>query len=127
MKIPAGFKFKSLAALNEAVSSSYQEALKAAKRECGRGCYRSRGKSLRGVDINGDLVYGEADSVLWGGGLRELIDCIEAARQFGCAAMYVDGGIDYAASVSDFGYGVYDPMVVDWSVQVWRRPGLEDG
>lgn len=119
---PAGSLFNSLADVNAVCSGSYQDALREARRDCGRGTYVSRGKSLIALR-DSDVVAGEAESWLWDGTLKGLLAAIDEAR-FGDKAdtLVVQGGINYAASPRDYADCAYDPWVGEWSVTVWRKP-----
>lgn len=120
---PTGSKFFNLIGVKEAVSGSYQDALKYAKRELGAGCYRSRGKWLKAVDANDNVVAGECDTWGWDGTLKSLIEAINEARfQHNASALYIEGGVDYAAALRDFDDGAYDPWVGQWCITVWRKP-----
>lgn len=118
---PAGSLFDSLADLAGVVSASYQDALREARHDCGRGTYVSRGKSF--IALRDDnVVAGETESWPWDGTLKSLLAAIDEAR-FGHEAdtLVVYGGINYAASPRDYAECAYDPWVGEWSVTVWRK------
>ena len=120
---PNGSKFSSLDDVKAAVSGGYQAALFEAKNEIGHGIYRSRGKWIKVTDANGDILAGEDDSWEWDGTLKSLIAAIDESR-FGdpkAAALYLEGGVDYAASVRDFSDGAHESWVGEWSVLVWEK------
>lgn len=122
---PAGSRFESLADLKQVISASYQDALHEARRSYGRGSYYSRGKSL--IAVRGDnVVAGEAESWLWDGTLKSLLAAIDEARlEHRADFLVIQGGIDYAINPRDYADGAYDPWVGEWSVTVWRKPGIE--
>lgn len=124
VKLPDGFKFESLADLKDKVSESYNAVLNAARKEIGRGCYRSRGKEVRGVDERGELVVCD---YLWDGSLKDLLDSIESGNKKGAVELFLEGGVDYAEKVGDFWDGSYDPWVASWSVSFWAKPGFGGG
>jgi hypothetical protein len=124
LTFPNGSKFSRFDDVKNAVSGAYQDALKWSKRDIGAGCYRSRGKWLKAIDANGNLLAGDCDSWEWDGTLKSLIAAINETR-FGepkAVALFLEGGIDYAASLRDFSDGAYDPWVGEWSVAVWEKP-----
>ena len=122
---PNGSLFSTLADVKAACSGGYQDALKFAKRECGRGTYISRGRHFRAVR-DGELVAGEAECWQWDGTLKSLLEAIDEARfKHQADFLSIEGGIDYAINPRDYGDGIYDPWVGEWEVTVWRRPGVD--
>lgn len=119
---PAGSVYTSLADIKAACSGGYQDALKFAKREIGRGTYISRGRHLKALR-NDEIVAGEAESWAWDGTLKSLIQAIDEARLNDNAdCLVIEGGIDYAVTPRDYADGAYDPWVGEWAVTVWRKP-----
>lgn len=119
---PHGALFTSAADVKAACSDAYQDALREARRDCGRGSYHSRGRHLRATR-DGELVYGEAESCPWDGTLKSLVAAINEAR-FGHGAdlVSIEGGIDYAVNPRQYADMSYDPWVGEWEVVVWRKP-----
>lgn len=122
---PAGSVYTNLTDVKSACSGGYQDALKFAKRECGRGTYMSRGRHFKALR-DGKLVAGEAERWPWNGTLKSLLAAIDEAR-FGHRAdcLVIEGGIDYAVTPRDYADCAYDPWVGEWAVTVWRRPGVD--
>lgn len=115
---------KNASAINKACAAAYQDALFAAKRNCGRGFYAGRGRWIRVVDFNGDVLAGECDTWEWTGKKADL----EAINKYfdantNAAAVYVEGGVNYAESVHAYTDGCYDPLVEEWSVTILERAG----
>lgn len=120
--LPLGSVFTTLADIKAACSDAYADALTYARRECGRGTFVSRGRSVVALR-DGDLVAGEAEAWGWDGTLEGLIDMIDDARfSQGADTVIVQGGINYAASPRDYADCNYDPWVAEWAVTVWRKP-----
>jgi hypothetical protein len=112
-------KFKYASEVAKACSGAYQESLAWARKECGRGFFQSRGRAIKGIDKKGEIVYGEAESCLWDGSAKDLWSSINAAREAGAAAVYVEGGVNFASNLVEYQDGAYDPWVAEWSVLVW--------
>ena len=119
---PLGTRFATVSTLKEQCSTAYQNALAEARRNIGRGFFRSRGKSVRGVDARGEIVFGEADSVIWDGSAKDLNRVIRLAIDAGAVNVSIDGGVDYSDYFAGFDDGNYDAWVTDWSVDVYSRP-----
>lgn len=122
---PAGSLYSNLSDVKAACSGGYQDALRHAKREIGRGTYVSRGRYLKALR-NDKIVAGEAECWPWDGTLKGLIDAIDDARFLnGADCLVIEGGINYAASPRDYADCNYDPWVGEWHVTVWRRQGVD--
>ena len=119
---PSGANYGKLSDIKAACSSGYQQALRQAKRECGKGSFYSRGKWFRALQ-NGDAVAGGGDCWPWDGTLKGLLEAIDEARlQHYADALVIEGGIDYALNPMDYKDGAYDPWVGEWEVPVWCKP-----
>lgn len=113
---------KTLSQINLACSLAYQLALSDAKRGIGRGVYMSRGRFLKAVDFKGNVVQGECESWAWDGKASTLAKALQVFdADPDVAYISIEGGINYAESVSAFRDGAYDPYVEDWAVTVFTR------
>lgn len=91
-------------------------ALVEAKRNCGKGCYQSRGAWIIVVDkmkpepicSAGEWEFKPTKAVT-----LKLQEYLSAGHE-----VYVEGGFNYGESVRDFEYGTYEPYVSEWSVRV---------
>lgn len=120
-----GLCYKSLVDLKGAVSAAYQESLKIAKRNCGRGSFYSRGKFFRALNEKGDLVLGEGYDRIWGGSLKEILEAVADAEKRGAVLVALEGGVDFALNPRDYAECGADPWVAEWAVNVWKKPGSE--
>lgn len=119
--LPLGSTYSTLTEIKDACSGGYQDALKFAKRECGRGTYMSRGRHF--VALRDDkLVAGEAECWPWDGTMRGLLEAIDDAILNRADTLLIEGGIDYAITPRDYAECAYDPWVGEWHVTVWRKP-----
>jgi hypothetical protein len=108
--------------INSRISEAYQAALVDAKHNCGRGCFRSRGRWLKAVNHRGDTVRGECDTWAWDGKAADLADVQRIFEgDTSIQAIYIEGGVDYAESVRDFSDGAYDPLVEEWEFKIFER------
>lgn len=121
---PAGSLYTNLTDVKNACSGGYQDAIKLAKRECGRGTYMSRGRHFKALR-DGNLVAGEAECWPWDGTMRGLLEAIDDAILNRADCLVIEGGINYAASPRDYADCNYDPWVGEWAVTVWRKPGVD--
>lgn len=107
--------------LNQAISAAYQDCLRATRKELG-GCIRSRGKFV--YVSHGDRIDPRSEAEGWPfkGTQKELNALLaEAESDPTITNVTIQGGLDYAESVRDFGEGWYDPWVGDWAVEVFSR------
>jgi hypothetical protein len=108
--------------LNAAISLGYQGALKDAKRGGPRGCYRSRGKWVVVTRKDGGEPLVAMGALEWKGTKKQFDSLLaEYGENPLVAGLFIEGGVDYAASVNDFTDGCYDPWVSEWSVTVFLR------
>lgn len=121
---PAGSLYTNLSDVKAACSGGYQDALKFAKRECGRGTYMSRGRHFKALRDD-KLVAGEAECWPWDGTMRGLLEAIDDAILNRADCLVIEGGIDYAVTPRDYADCAYDPWVGEWAVTVWRKPGVD--
>ncbi|MBI9060252.1 MAG: hypothetical protein JEZ01_20970 [Labilibaculum sp.] len=112
--------FDSLADIKDEVSEAYQEALRQARRNIGKGIYMSRGRELS------FLVNGKDDPRReeWNGTLKQLKSFIDEAILSNAPDVMIDGGINYAESIQDYKDGSYDPWVEEWSITIWENPNV---
>lgn len=98
-------------------SDSVFQAMQETKREIKDGVLRSRGKWIR-VIANGDSLLDNGECEFKG--TQKQIDEIVAKYKDvpGLEAIYIEGGIDWAACVRDFGCGDYEPWVAEWAVNI---------
>jgi hypothetical protein len=117
---PAGSVYTNLTDVKDACSGGYQDALKFAQRECGRGTYMSRGRHFKALRDD-KLVAGEAECWPWDGTMRGLLEAIDDAILNRADTLVIEGGIDYAVTPRDYAECAYDPWVGEWHVTVWRK------
>jgi hypothetical protein len=105
--------------IGEARWTAIKEARAAAR------CNRSRGTFLATADNRGDQCapFPEAEAHDWDGTLRQINECISAAKTFPAVQeVYICGGYDGADSVRAFTMDEdYEPWVSAWKVTVWTR------
>lgn len=119
---PSGTQFTSLSEIKSAVQEARAAAEREARESCGRGVLQSRGCSLRIVDAKGNLIKGEAESWMWSGTGKSLLDAVMEARYDKDAVeLEISGGFNYAETPRALADGQYDPWVSDWGVTVWKR------
>jgi hypothetical protein len=105
--------------INELCSASYQEALAGAKKELGKGCFRSRGRWVIVTRKDGGEPFVSNGQLEWNGTKKQLDSLTaEYANNPLVSGIYIDGGVDYGESVQAFTDGWYDPWVAEWSVEV---------
>lgn len=125
LTFPTGTQFKTFGEINEAVRAARAEAEREARECCGRGTYQSRGCAFRATNAKGDVVRGEAESWMWSGTGKAMLDAIFEARhdlqRLGVVELEIGGGFNYAATPRDMADCNYDPWVSDWAVSVWKR------
>jgi hypothetical protein len=125
LTFPAGTQFANLAEIQEAVRAARADAEREARKACGRGTFVSRGSSFRGIDAKGDVVLGEAESWMWAGTGKALVEAIDEVRydlkRTGAVALSIEGGFNFAENPRALADGEYDPWVSEWSVTVWKR------
>jgi hypothetical protein len=106
---------KSIKEIKSAVSDAYQQALHDAKKDCGRGFYRSRGRYVY-VMKDGETVRGfEGDQVEWNGTIGQLN---KLATEYPDHFIGIFGGIDHGEALAAFDEGWYEPWVGEWYVTV---------
>lgn len=111
---------KSAAELRADCSAAYQEALDWARRECEPGVLRSRGRWLR--VMAGDNPVVESGMTEFDGTQKQLNRIVaEYTAMPEVTEVYIEGGIDWAASVRAMNDFDYEPWVADWSVSIWTR------
>ena len=98
-------------------SNSYQAAMAGAKREIKGGFFRSRGRWVR-VLANGDSVVDNGD-LEFKGTQKQLDEIVaEYGELPGLEGIYIEGGVDWASSLRDFGDCDYEPWVTEWAVNI---------
>lgn len=111
---------KSAAELRADCSGAYQEALDHARGEIGYGTFRSRGRWLR--VMAGDNPVVESGMIQFDGTQRQLNRIVaEYTAMPEVTEVYIEGGVDWAASVRAMCEYDYEPWVADWSVTIWTR------
>lgn len=113
------------AELREQCSGAYQDALTWAQREIRNGCFRSRGKWVRVLGVDGSSLL-ENGEIEWKGTQRQLDALV--AQYVGkpeVEDLYIEGGIDWSDNVRNFYDGDYTPWVTDWTVVIWSRNNEE--
>ncbi|WOB06490.1 hypothetical protein [Piscinibacter gummiphilus] len=119
---PSGTQFANLAAIKAAIKEARDLARADAVETCGGGVIQSRGCSLRVVDAKGNLLKGEAESWMWSGTGKSLLDAVMEARYTkGASELSISGGFNYAETPRALADGDYDPWVTDWEVVIWKR------
>lgn len=111
--------YATLSTLKAACSEAHQDALSAAKKECGRGTYVSRGRHFKAFSKDA-LVTGEAECWPWDGSMTSLKEAIVEAARKGADTLVIECGIDYAETPRHYADGEYDPWVGEWSIEVWK-------
>lgn len=94
-----------------------------AARACGRGFYGSRGAWIViPSKSGGEAIVGDGHWE-WGRGSEKLLQqALDRARyEPDAAGVYIEGGWNFAAAMSEFSDGAYDPLVSEWSVEVWNK------
>lgn len=110
---------KTLAQIKQEVSAGYQDALASARRACGRGIYRSRGKWIVVTDCAHGIGHGEME---WDGTKKQLDRIVaEYTGKQGIDGIYIDGGIDFGENFAAFDEGWYEPWVGEYSVTIWQK------
>ena len=111
---------KNASAINKACAAAYQDALFAAKKNCGRGFYAGRGRWIRVINAKGDVIAGECDTWEWTGkasDLKKIHEYFAATPE--AYRVDIEGGVNYAESVHAYTDGCYDPLVEEWSVTIF--------
>jgi hypothetical protein len=104
--------------LNWDCVTSIDNAMHGIRREITHGVLRSRGKWIR-VIANGDSVVDNGMEE-WKGTQQQLDKLIEQYRNYpGLQGIYIEGGVDWAATNADFRSGDYEPWVADWAVDIY--------
>ena len=104
--------------LNELARESLDEALSEAKRDIGRGIFKSRGKWVVVTSKVGEpkISNGQLE---WKGTQKQLNELLNVyGDDASVEAIYIEGGVDYGESILAFSEGWYDPYVAEWSVNV---------
>ena len=98
-------------------SLSYQAALAGAKREIKGGVFQSRGRWVR-VMVDGESVVDNGE-IEFKGTQKQLDEILAKYGNLpGLEAIYIEGGVNWAASMSDMHYGNYEPWVTEWAVNI---------
>jgi len=100
-------------------SREYQSALREAYRTTGRGFHRSRGRYIV-VTIRSDALvdFGEWE---WRGTAKQLREVMHYASNPDVTGIYIEGGVDFAATLRDFEDGAYEPWVAEWSITLYNN------
>ena len=110
-------EMKAFADIKKEVQGRYQDAIAGARKDCGRGIYRSRGKWIIVTDTK--IGTGELE---WNGTKKQLEKIVaKYAGQQGVEGIYIEGGIDFGENFAAFKEGWYAPWVADYSVAIWEK------
>jgi hypothetical protein len=109
-------EMKAFADIKKEVQDKYNEALAGARKDCGRGIYRSRGKW---IVVTEKIGAGELE---WNGTKKQLVEVVaEYAGKEGVNGIYIDGGIDFGENFAAFEEGWHEAWVADYSVAIWEK------
>jgi enhancing lycopene biosynthesis protein 2 len=120
--------FTTFNALTEAVREARDNAHTEARRDCGKGFFKSRGAWFVTLNAKEGLTMPANENFpckrITAKELAALITKVQANYPK-VDSIDVCGGFDYAENLSEFNSQNYDPWVSEWSVTVWTRSGQQ--
>jgi hypothetical protein len=104
--------------INLDCDESYYACVVGVRRNIGHGALRNRGRWVR-VIAGGESIVDNGE-MEWTGTQERLNRIIDRYANWpGLDGIYIEGGVDWAATRGDFGAGDYEPWAGEWAVNIY--------